>query len=371
MQTEAKKARRDRGDGGLFKLGNSEKWYTKVRGKRQSTGTVVKEEAKKILQARLGRASLGLADPNDLRKVKYEGIRDALLADYANGKQNGRSLVTKADGTRTVWGLDHLNSFFTGRSVVDIDTKLLRQFIEQRKRDGAENGTINRNLCLLRRMIRLAAQENPSIRSPHFPLLEEPKPRQGFIDEKQFLKLYEELKPSLRPFVVFLYTTGCRTGEAKSLRWNQVDWTERVVRVGAEQTKNDEPRTIPLDDNVVRLLEAIPQSERGELLFPVGCYRKAWITACCRAGLGTRTPGKQNGGYGQYEGLIPHDLRRSAVRNLRKAGVGEVVAMSVSGHKTAEVFRRYDITDDSDKREAVRLVGSRLGQVLKQARRKK
>ena len=94
-----------------------------------------------------GRASLGIADPNEQRKVKSEDVRDTLLADYANGPQNGHSLVTKADGTRTVWGLNHLNKFFGGFSVVDINTKLLREFISFRQNMEAENGTINRNLC--------------------------------------------------------------------------------------------------------------------------------------------------------------------------------------------------------------------------------
>jgi integrase len=180
-----------------------------------------------------------------------------------------------------------------------------------------------------------------------------------------------ELPERLHTFILFLYSTGCRTGEAKKLHWSQIDWTERVVRVAAEQTKNKKARTIPLSDEVLMLLEETPQAKRIGLLFPFGCFRKAWISACVRAGLGTRTPGKQNGGYGVYTGIIPHDLRRSAVRNMCKAGVGEVVAMSVSGHRTAEVFRRYNITSTEDQHDAIRRVGSSLGQVLSKLKVKK
>jgi len=253
---------------------------------------------------------------------------------------------------------------------VDINTKLLREFISFRQNMGAQNGTVNRNLCLLRRMLRLSARET-NLSVPYFPLLKESAPRQGFVEHENFKKLFAELSERLRAFVLFLYTTGCRTGEAKKLRWNQIDWKERVVRVEGAQTKNAAPRTIPLYDGVVKLLEAIPKSDRKEVIFPVGCFRKAWQNACVRAGLGTLTKGPTNGGYGTYDGLKPHDLRRSAVRNLRKEGIGETVAMSISGHKTQEVFRRYDIKSTDDQRDAMRRVGSSLGQVLKVGRRRK
>jgi integrase len=215
-------------------------------------------------------------------------------------------------------------------------------------------------------MLTLAREEELLQTVPYFPKLHEPEARQGFCDVDKFGDLYHHLPERLRTISLFLYTTGCRIGEAKKLRWDQVDWAARVIRVEGLQTKNKTARTIPLTGPVYDRLQAIPEASRAGLLFPVGCFRKAWQSACVKAGLGTLTKGSTNGGYGTYEGLQIHDFRRSAVRNLRLKGIGETVAMSVSGHKTTEVFRRYNIVVDADKTAAVNLVGADLDQVLQQ-----
>ena len=98
----------------------------------------------------------------------------------------------------------------------------------------------------------------------------------------------------------------------------------------------------------------LEQREAG-LVFDGTNLRREWHRACVACGLGTLTEveGKRDP---RYAGLIVHDLRRSAIRNLMKAGVNEKVAMSISGHKTRSVFDRYHIVDTEDVVEAMKRV---------------
>jgi integrase len=78
---------------------------------------------------------------------------------------------------------------------------------------------------------------------------------------------------------------------------------------------------------------------------PIKSLRRAWKTACKDAG---------------RPGLLLHDLRRSAVRNLERAGISRSVAMKLTGHKTEAVYRRYAIVAESDLHDA----GTKLAAVL-------
>ena len=81
-------------------------------------------------------------------------------------------------------------------------------------------------------------------------------------------------------------------------------------------------------------------------------FRVLWNTACDKLGLGIFD--KKTG---HYKGLSPHDFRRSAARNLIKAGVSRRDAMKITGHKTEHVFERYNIKTTEDIREALITVG--------------
>ena len=86
---------------------------------------------------------------------------------------------------------------------------------------------------------------------------------------------------------------------------------------------------------------------------PVGDFRKAWHNACVAGGLGKfENIGEEKDAKKVYVGLLIHDLRRSAVRNMVRAGIPEKVAMGLSGHKTRAIFDRYHIVGENDLAEA-------------------
>jgi integrase len=124
--------------------------------------------------------------------------------------------------------------------------------------------------------------------------------------------------------------------------------------LSSEDTKNSSPRIIPLNEETVLMLKMLRKKTDSIFVFgngrPLGDFRQAWRTASVKAGLGTVT--KLEDGTKLYDGLIFHDLRRTGVRNLVRAGVPEQVAMAVSGHKTRSVFGRYNIVSETDLRDA-------------------
>jgi integrase len=128
------------------------------------------------------------------------------------------------------------------------------------------------------------------------------------------------------------------------LRFRQIDLMSGTIWLEVGSTKNKGGRTVKMTQEVLTLLSAcVAGKQRDDFVFTrangatVKNFRKCWRTVCKRAGV---------------RELIFYDLRRTGVRNLRRLGVAESVAMKISGHKTASVFRRYDITDEADLAEA-------------------
>ena len=157
--------------------------------------------------------------------------------------------------------------------------------------------------------------------------------------------------------MLFLYELGSRCGAASAIVWSWVDFKEGVIEIPEGVTKTGEPQTLPMSDELMGMLRK-QFSKDDSPVFDTTNFRKEFRKACAAVGLGKVTKMVSKNGYRweKYEGLIPHDLRRSAVRNMKRAKVDEKVAMSISGHKTRAVFDRYNITDTDDVKDAMNKV---------------
>ncbi len=339
----------------------SKNWFAQyydVNGRqiRVSTGTSIKQKAEAFLRRELTNRDEGRTPRHEVRKITYADLRLGLLASYV--ERGNHSLVTRANGDETIAGLPQLDSFFKfdaknpGPSVVGINTDTGRDFVKARQAEGAGAAVINRSLALLRRMLRIAYEDRKLQHVPVIRLLKEPPARKGFLELKKFNELLVLLPTHLRPLVTFLYFCGVRVGEALQIEWTQVDLDRRITRL--YETKNDEPRMVPLPSVLVN---ALPEtSTKVGKVFDGTNLRKKWMTACAACGLGRKIEIEDKPYDPKYEGLTIHDLRRSAVRNLVQAGVPETVAMKISGHKTRTVFDRYAIASEGDLRRAMQRV---------------
>jgi integrase len=394
--TKLSRPRRERGEGRLWKIGRIWwiQYYVHGRRVRESSGSKTETVASRLLKRRLGEVGAGVITPASVQRLRYENMREALLADYRTN--NRRSLYRNLAGEEQVCGLKHLDALFNGYRAVDITTDLVREFIGKRQADGAPNSTINRSLAALRRMFFLAKGDGKLRDVPHIPMLKEPPARKGFLDQVDFQRLRLELPEHLRPVLTLGFYTGMRLGEIKRLRWSNVSLLDSQIRLDPGTTKNDEPRLIPLMGELPEMLRILRrQDSESEFVFtrgkrPIGSFRKAWSRACVDVGLArflcrtcnSELDRKRNCpscgikvavGRAIYDGLIFHDLRRTGVRNLVRAGVPERVAQAISGHKTRAVFERYNIVSERDLKDAGRKLetyladqnGANSGQVEK------
>lgn len=144
----------------------------------------------------------------------------------------------------------------------------------------------------------------------------------------------------------------------------EVDFEGSTVGLDPGTTKNGEARVFPMTAELRALLEAQHaytervQREKGIICphvshrdgVPIRAWRRAWTSALLGAGLATKDPKTKK----VTRARIAHDFRRTAVRNLVRAGIPERVAMQMTGHKTRAVFERYNSVSAGDLTDAAR-----------------
>jgi integrase len=334
------------------------RYYRNGERIEESTGHTKYDEARNLLKEREGDIAKGAPITARSTRCTFDDAAKDVVNDYQiNGKRSKPGVERKIKL--------HLTPAFGGRTLNAITTADVRAFAVKRLDAGASHAEINRELAIVRRAYRLAIESDKYHgRVPRIKMLQERNVREGFCDDAMIGAVEVRLAPALQPIVRFAYVTGWRvTSELLGLEWRHVDRQTGEVRLDPGTTKNQAGRVFPLTEELKAIIEA--QWLEHERLKKAGTIcphvfhrngkrikdlRKAWADACRQAG---------------HPGKLLHDLRRSAVRNMERAGLSRSVAMQLTGHKTEAVYRRYAITSEADLREGAarlnRVAGTNRG----------
>lgn len=287
--------------------------------------------------------NLGLADAKAQGHKSLKEITRfaALLEKHWEGKKAAHLTTSDTVEYRTL------------RKAGDLTTKDFVKRPKQKHITKVTDSTINRELSWLRHCYHLGFKHEPPLvsRIPNITILEEHNTRTGFFEYEEFVNLREHLPAHVKPIVTVGFYTGLRLGEILGLQWTQIDFAQGTLRLEAQTTKNGEAREVPLATEVRSILEAwrLTTMEKWPACPWVAHFdgehikriNTAWKTACKKAGL---------------KGKLFHDLRRTAIRNLVRAGVNQAIAKKISGHKTDSVFQRYNIVDKKDLVDAAKRI---------------
>lgn len=337
-----------RGDGRIFKRGEKcwISYYAPENGRsveHREPGGKTEAEARKLLRQRLRELAVhksGLRPfqgPKQERTTVEELLR-TLERDYEIRGRKGLPQLRSH--------LKHIRAYFAMDRALAVAPERLRDYIAFRQQEGATPATINRELDGLHTAFSLALESRTLVLAPKFPSLPEHNARQGFFERGNFFAVLDNIGDSdVSDFLEWFFWTGMRPGEIRSLAWQSFDRETWTLRLHSKDAKTGVGRVIALEGPLQQIIKRRLGVRRFgcDLIFhrdekPVGSFRKRWNRACKLA---------------DVTGKIPYDLRRTAVRNMIRAGVPESVAMSISGHKTRAIFDRYNIVSEKDLREAV------------------
>ncbi|HTQ61125.1 MAG TPA: site-specific integrase [Candidatus Solibacter sp.] len=358
-------SKRPRGTGAIFNVpGSRFLWvgYTDAKGEyvRESSKETQPTSAQKFLNNRLQAVANGNFLGPRVERITVHELFDDLLQDY---RTHGQFALWP----ERCWNAHLLDYFggetlkadkraekYSGMKAARVGTAQIAGYVEQRTTEGAAKSTINRELALLRRAFSLGFDAEPQkvSRIPKFHrfiVSEKGNERRGFVEEEQYRKLAELVKePWLRAMLALAYTYGFRKAELLEMKCSQVDLLSNTVSLYSGETKNGEPRTVYLTEECRLLVTELRKSKQPEDFLltrkngeSIHDLRGTWAALTEEAKL---------------PGLLLHDFRRSAVRNMIRRGVPQKTAREISGHKTDSVFNRYNIVSEADLQEAARKI---------------
>ena len=363
--------RKTRDRDGLYRRKDSPYWWASLTDAsggrtRRSTGTADRKEAEAILAKwRLEAHRERHWDEQPSRTF------DELMLDYLKGPGS-----EKRAAERDRYSLKRLFPVFTGRDLRSLTAADIRGYIEQRRQEGAQPGTINREVGLLSSALNYARKEwgwdvpNPA----QGRRLREPEGRVRWLSKAEAAALIraaevEQQAPHLADFIRLALHTGCRRGELLGLEWSRVDLQVGLIHLEARHTKSGRRRSVPLNADARGAIisrarfraQHCPASpwvfctKQGKRIQSV---KRSFATACRRAGI---------------EDFRIHDLRHTCAAWLVSAGAPLSEVRDLLGHASVTMTERYAHLAPENVRAAVALLEgskSRFSHVVKEERRR-
>jgi integrase len=369
---KAKVERNTKGEGSLFQRGDGY-WYFQLvhDGKKyvKSLGTKNKIEAKKksVIEKRkiIGKIGRNEDAPRTADTVTVGDICEMYI-DYAKRNLKSAKDVERMFNTNMKFDPDNPAQSSPAKmnlwnlKASKLGTAELEEYRKRRTIEGVGTATINHELENLRAAYyRAKDHHTPQLvkEVPAFPIDNPDNQRDGFLEDAGYKKILLELPNYAKLVFVLAFHLGCRAGELFKLKWAQVHLSDENLAKGyidLQKTKNGRDRRAPVYFDMHRWLKwqldirnrrfpwceyvifhhDASLSNRAKPGDSVVSIRRAWNSAVKRAG---------------YPGLILHDMRRTACRNMvQKAKIPRALAKLISGHLTDSMFDRYNIADPED-----------------------
>ncbi len=318
----------------LFKKG--ENWYIDYyldgRRKREAVGPNRKVAERALAKRQVQVAENRFLDIVQKSKVTFEHLSDSYLK-YAE--------TNKSSWKRDWYSLRSLKSALGGKQLHQI-TPLSIEGYKNARSQAVSPATVNRELACLKHMFTKAIQWQMTSSNPvkMVKMLKENNERLRYLQTNEVHKLMEQLPDRLRPIVNFALYTGMRKGEILNLKWEDLDFGQKIIFV--KNTKNGEMREIPMAEAVFNELKSWPH--RTTYVFcdsdgtRITSIKGAYSSAVKRAGISDFTF---------------HDLRHTFASHLAMSGVDLLTIKELLGHKSINMTLRYAHLSPNHKRKAI------------------
>ena len=332
-----------------------------IRVSTKTTDPDVAERIRAAKEAELGAAALGyttVALPAQAT-LTVGACLDLIEADYV--------MTGRRSWATTQYHVRRAREAFGSLRALDLSTAVVKRQVRLWLAAKVRPATINRRLATLFRGLELAVEDKLLPRMPdcRIAMLDEDNVKVGFFERAEYEGLRAALsEDDLRDALDWGYYTGWRIDEVRSLTWASFNRETWELRLESRDSKNKQLRTIPCVGPLRAILDRRWKARRLGCPFVfhrsganLGDFGKTWAAAWEAAKLPLYpAPTAEDS-----ERVAPrtfHDLRRTAARNLIRAGVDRKTAKLITGHRTDSIFDRYDIKRPEDVADALIRVGA-------------